>query len=372
MQEHFDKIVAWFEMVDWADGAQLWLAGAFVVALLVFFFALPRRRNATVAPMGEPALPKTTGGSATSIAPKVSSLAPTPRAVSSPPRLSLPPDEGDPDAEFDPTMVGRRARLSASSLPTVPVYIDGHGGTVPGTCLVLEAAFRMSRGLRRERHEDAFVMLRDTFVVADGVGGHAGGAEASRTAVKAFEDVLQNGPQPEVDMPAYVPQAARLLVGAVVGAHQAVHTRAQNDVSLQEMGTTLLAFRADVAAHQFMIAHVGDTRCYRLRKRELTQLTEDHVSMERDNNNRLKKVLSRALGVADRVEVALSIGRLEKGDLYLLCTDGLYNEVTQLRELLLDHGDLPATAGRLIGAAEAHGGRDNISLVLVSIKGSGE
>src|SRR5205085_2052309 len=145
------------------------------------------------------------------------------------------------------------------------------------------------------------------------------------------------------------------------------------------MGTTLVAtlFYAD----RICVAHIGDSRCYRLRKQKLEQLTHDHsllqeqldfglISPEQARFSLHKNLLTRALGIEETVEVEINEYRIEADDVYLLCSDGLTDmlEPTNLAQILHNETlDLTAKADKLVEQANAAGGRDNISVVLVHV-----
>ena len=139
------------------------------------------------------------------------------------------------------------------------------------------------------------------------------------------------------------------------------------------MGTTLVAMRCDLANARIHIAHVGDSRCYRLRDGVLTQLTTDHTMREVDPTVTGPGAdhLSRAVGIEAETPIDLIMGRVVVGDLYLLCSDGLTKMVRQddrIRDALLETRDLQMAVQRLIGMASIAGGLDNIAVVLVAVR----
>ncbi|MFW5947231.1 MAG: PP2C family protein-serine/threonine phosphatase [Gemmatimonadota bacterium] len=225
-------------------------------------------------------------------------------------------------------------------------------------------------GRVRHRNEDALLQrpLRGLAVVADGMGGHAAGDIASRIAVDVLDDRSRNlGPDP-----------ARGLADAVRAAHEAILRAAGADRELEGMGTTLTALR--VHRDGCVIAHVGDSRAYRLRGEGLEQLTRDQtwvqdqvdagaLSPDEARRHPYASVLTTALGVGDgELEVQLLRPNCRPGDTFLLCTDGLTARLTDadLRAVLRDEADdLDRAARALVDAANDAGGPVNITVALV-------
>ncbi len=243
-------------------------------------------------------------------------------------------------------------------------------------------------GLQRSVNEDAFLLLPEEglFAVADGMGGHASGEVASRIAVEEMAEFFRlTGRDPDATWPfaeerGRTPEENRLLA-AVKLANQRIWERAQTEGRLHGMGTTLVGLSASLAPgpRRAVVAHVGDSRAYLLRGGALAQLTRDHSLLEdlkrvqplTDEEIRAfphKNVIVRALGMHERVEVDLLQLALEEGDLLLLCCDGLSGQVPERRiaELLrAGRRDLPRAAASLVDAANAAGGNDNVTCVLV-------
>ncbi len=234
------------------------------------------------------------------------------------------------------------------------------------------------RGLRRELNEDSYRGCKDLglFLVADGMGGHAAGEIASEMAAEIVErevaDALGDGGEPPV---------RATLRHAVEHAHRAILARAAEEPEKAGMGTTLtvaLLWPADGTLH---LAHVGDSRAYRLRAGELVRLTTDHTWVQRQvdsgrltageaRTHPLSNILTRALGVpTDDLEVDLLRGDLAAGDLILLCTDGLTGMVEDedLRAILDRALPLETIAAQLVEAAKLRGGLDNITAVLIRV-----
>lgn len=226
-------------------------------------------------------------------------------------------------------------------------------------------------GKVRARNEDALLQqpLRGLAAVADGMGGHAAGDVASRIAV----DILDDRTREMGDDP------AAGLADAVRAAHKAILKAAQADPELQGMGTTLTALRVD-SEDGAVIAHVGDSRAYRLRGNTLEQVTRDQtwvqeqveagtLSPERARNHPFSSILTGALGIDETdIEVQVVEPDIQPGDTFLLCSDGLVARLgdDDLLNVLLAHpDDLDAAAHALVNAANEAGGPDNITVALV-------
>ena len=248
----------------------------------------------------------------------------------------------------------------------------------------LEAVGKTDVGLRRAHNEDSYLIVEDQqlYVIADGMGGHNSGEVASMLAVETvagFFDETQG--DDDVTWPFRpdrgVTYHANRLTTAVKLANLRIHETAQRAADQRGMGTTFVGihfYRNDA-----IIAHVGDSRVYRLRDKKLEQLTEDHsllndylrtrdLTPEEIENFPRKNVILRALGMKDSVQVDVKEERHEKGDLYMLCSDGLNGMITdeEIERIMKDHEhDLQAAADALIHAANDNGGDDNITVVLV-------
>jgi protein phosphatase len=240
--------------------------------------------------------------------------------------------------------------------------------------LRIESAGRTDVGLVREKNEDS--MLLDPsiglYVVCDGMGGHVGGQVASQLAVATIAEVVRSNRAP-------LAQDERdILSTAVQAANNAVFTKAKNDPSLHNMGTTVVAIRAD--GDLLHLCHVGDSRIYRLRSGHLDQVTRDHslINLYEDNPELAARfgppnsnVIVRAVGLRDAVEVDHRVISAEPGDLYLLCCDGLTDMVDDwmLREMLADgaQGSLDECCDALVRAALSNGGVDNTTAIVLRV-----
>ncbi len=239
-------------------------------------------------------------------------------------------------------------------------------------------------GRRRERNEDSFLVDESLglFVVADGMGGHAGGDIASRIAVETVASTVRaavaepDGPfSVQVPLPeSPIPDALR---GAVHEACRAIFRRAQEEPNLVGMGTTvtvLLLHGTDA-----FFAHVGDSRAYLVRGELIQQISEDHsfvneqvkagvLTAEEARHSRFKNIITRSVGFEEAVNVDLMGLIAEPGDVFVLCSDGLANLVEdhEIRDLARSTAldDLP---GALIDLANDRGGDDNITVIAVCL-----
>ena len=232
-------------------------------------------------------------------------------------------------------------------------------------------------GLVRKNNQDAFAVGEDIglVVVADGMGGHRAGEVASRIAVETVHQVLarENWDEEGDEM-----QTLLKLGAAVEKANEAIRLKAEYEPDMQGMGTTIVAvlFRLK----RVFVAHVGDSRLYRIRDGQIQQVTRDHsliqqlldagtfqTAAQAEAAGIGNNVLTRGLGIEDKVEIDVADEPLEPDDLFLLCSDGLTNMVTDhdIKQIINHYKqDLDAAAERLMLGALSAGGHDNITLVL--------
>lgn len=224
-------------------------------------------------------------------------------------------------------------------------------------------------GRIRPINEDSFYLPRagERFcAVADGMGGHNAGEVASALAVETFAEAMRASGQP----------GRQALYSAVCRANEAVFAESERDDEKSGMGTTFTALsEADGSVN---IAHVGDSRAYRIRNGAIMRLTTDHTLVEEMVAQGLitarearvhpkRNYITRALGTSKRVEVDMIELNLRAGDVFLLCTDGLSNHVDE-REMLeatLAPAEWDAKLARLVNAALSAGGPDNITAMYV-------
>ncbi len=208
--------------------------------------------------------------------------------------------------------------------------------------------------------------LDNLFVVADGMGGHQAGDYASKYTV---ETVIRELKSSNID------DAEKALVSAIKVANREIIKKANQDPELKGMGTTIVV--ATIVNQMMYFANVGDSRLY-LINQGITQLTKDHslveemvrlggIKPEEAKYHPDKNIITRAIGAKDDVEVDFYEHRLKKGDIILMCTDGLSNMVEddELFHIVQGGRDIVESAVSLVDSAKENGGTDNIGIVLV-------
>ena len=238
-------------------------------------------------------------------------------------------------------------------------------------------------GLKRGHNEDNYLINEELnlFVVADGMGGHAGGEYASAIAVNTVEEIVTSVDAEGVDVrnaPSDPLEITRhKLVHAIRLAGRRIYEKAKEQPEYHGMGTTAAVLL--VADKHAFVAHVGDSRIYLLRDGRIEQLTEDHsliaeklrhglVTAEEAKTHHMRNVITRSLGYQEDVPVDLQIRDVQSGDQFLLCSDGLSGAITpeEMAEALSTLG--PQDAARtLIDMACQRGGEDNITTVIARV-----
>jgi PPM family protein phosphatase len=226
-------------------------------------------------------------------------------------------------------------------------------------------------GRARRANEDSYYARAPVFVVADGMGGAQAGEVASRLAVEVFERGLGSDDG--------AGSGEELLARRVHAANTRIHEMSQAEQEHAGMGTTITA--AHVGEHDVAIAHVGDSRAYRLRGSEFVRLTEDHslveemrrrgqLTAQEADEHPQRSIITRALGPEPDVLVDTSSWRGAAGDVYLLCSDGLTSMVPEERvaDIVRAARSLRDGGHALIDAANEAGGRDNITVILFRLE----
>ena len=230
-------------------------------------------------------------------------------------------------------------------------------------------------GMVRRSNQDSFFLDPEGnfFLVADGMGGHAGGEEASRLATEVIQKHLREHWRTWAD-------SEVLLTEAIQKANEAIIQDQENYPERGDMGTTLVV----VMFHngKYWLTHIGDSRIYRLRGDNLEQLTEDdtwvaralkggELTIEEARVHPWRHILSKCLGRKDLASVVVQLIDLQSGDRLLLCSDGLTEELDD--ETIIDYlkppVSCPESAESLVKAAKEHGGRDNITVVIIEAEG---
>jgi len=242
--------------------------------------------------------------------------------------------------------------------------------------MVIDAVSKSDPGLVREINEDAVAVLENhgLVILADGMGGYNAGEIASQLVVESITNCL---------LPSFLADgnslSGALVESAVITANEAVLDAVDQSPEYQGMATTVaMGVFIDGLVH---FAHVGDSRIYRHRQGRLERLTRDHSMIEAlidegmfdtvaeaESAGVKKNVLVRGVGIAQEINVDVGLEQLNSGDLYLFCSDGLSNMVsdTEIEKILIEaNQELSSAAEELLASALNNGGLDNVSLALV-------
>lgn len=246
---------------------------------------------------------------------------------------------------------------------------------------------RTDVGRKRSGNEDSFCVAQDLglFVVADGMGGHAAGEVASRLAVETIQEWMRKYTRGEsttlVGQPLTgVSDRANWLLSSIRLANRMIFDAAQGGKEYAGMGTTLVA--ALSIGDRIALAHVGDSRIYRVRDDQITQLSTDHsfvqqqlergiISAEEAHDSQYRHLITRALGLKESVEVDLAEHDVLAEDLLLLCSDGLSDllEDEEMLATIREHADdLEKSCRAMIDLANFKGGDDNITVLLIQAR----
>ena len=232
---------------------------------------------------------------------------------------------------------------------------------------IVEKASVTDVGRQRQSNEDSYFERSPLFAVADGMGGARAGEVASRMAVEELASMDDSGSRAEERLR----EVAR-------GANRRIYEMAQGDSEHAGMGTTFTAVL--VSGREVAVGHVGDSRLYRLREGAFERLTDDHslveelvrqgkLTPEEAEVHPQRSIITRALGPESDVQVDTFTHTARDGDVYLLCSDGLSGMVSDdaMRQILAESSSLEDAARALIDAANANGGKDNITAVLFRV-----
>lgn len=240
-------------------------------------------------------------------------------------------------------------------------------------------------GKRRPHNEDSTLcdLSEGLVILADGMGGYKAGEVASAIAVtsahKHIIDNLAGISRGQVDRSSGLSQEADVVRNAIIHVNSEIFRTAQNDPQCQGMGTTMVI----VLFHNntVTIGHVGDSRLYRVRRNQFTQVTKDHsliqelidrglYTREEALKNTPKNLVTRAIGIEPDVQIDVAEEPVYPGDIYMLCSDGL-NDMVDDEEIHLTlskySANLAQGANELVRLANQNGGKDNISVVLIRV-----
>jgi protein phosphatase len=239
-------------------------------------------------------------------------------------------------------------------------------------------------GLQRDHNEDSYAVLSeyDLFIVADGMGGHRAGDVASRLATDSIAEFFRSTAQEDATWPFHFDTSLsedenRLVTGIRV-ANRRIYDRSIRSRDCAGMGTTVVGALYSRKKNRFFVGHVGDSRAYRVRNKQIQQLTRDHSLIndyllampeltEEQRAELPKNVITRALGMQDSVAVDLVSDEPQLGDVYLLCSDGLSGMLSddQILGVVASSGDTDEICQQLIQRANEHGGEDNITALVI-------
>lgn len=289
----------------------------------------------------------------------------------------------DEDDELDLTKVGSNASGSGPpgavrtiyQPPVVKIVVDEEANDAPvsereQTLFLVHATAQTDPGLRRKRNEDSLLVLptENLFAVADGMGGHRGGELASKMAIEAIQRAATTksfeGPPHEA-----LPAEASELARAIQMANADIQEYVAKNREMKGMGTTIVSARFLPTRKRVYIGHVGDSRCYRMRDGVMKLLTADHTMADHGFTGPDSAALSRAVGIWSTMPIDILLVVPQLDDVYLLCSDGLTKMLPDetIANVLRSEEDPKVAVERLILFANAHGGKDNITVVLVRV-----
>jgi len=241
--------------------------------------------------------------------------------------------------------------------------------------LTLAIGAATDTGNLRGQNEDAHIAEQNLFAVADGMGGHNAGEVASAMAIEHLRSIVLSGVS-----------SADAFAQVVRDLNSAIYASATSTTDQRGMGTTLtaaalLTSNSDTdQPSQIVIANVGDSRTYLLRSGELRQLSVDHsyvqelvteglLTVDEARTHPRRNIVTRALGIDQQVSVDTWTIPMFDGDRFMLCSDGLVDEVPleEITEMMREHSTPQHVAERLVTAAKRHGGRDNITVIVVDV-----
>lgn len=246
----------------------------------------------------------------------------------------------------------------------------------------MEVYFQSDIGKRRKSNQDytaTFTNQKNQLLalLADGMGGHQAGDIASRQAVEEIGIAWEATTIDDSE------KAVQWFLQHIQQTNQRIFEKGQSQPTLSGMGTTLEV--VTLLDNHLALAHVGDSRIYLFREQRLIALTEDHslvnallksgeITQEMAENHPRKNIITRSLGMPGSLEVDVAIHKIEDHDQLLLCSDGLTNMVSEpkIAQILLEAASLQDASQRLIDEANAKGGLDNITVLLIDVGGESQ
>lgn len=232
-------------------------------------------------------------------------------------------------------------------------------------------------GKAREKNQDYYYVSKDTdvpriYILADGMGGYKGGEVASKLATESVKKYIENNFSNIIKEKEEI---LKLIASAVEYANMVVYEKSKEDKELEGMGTTLEV--CVIYNNKAYIGHVGDSRIYRIRKDIIRKLTKDHsyvqqliedkkITREEAKTHPKKNMITKALGCTPFVEPDLRARNFEKGDIFIICSDGLTNMVDEKQIYEIIKQDIENATEKLINEANQAGGYDNITVIIIN------
>lgn len=241
-------------------------------------------------------------------------------------------------------------------------------------------------GMKRSHNEDHFALIEDEqlFLVADGMGGHACGEVASQLSAEVIGEFFEHSKDQDATWPFRYDHNLTYIenrfAASVRLANSRIYQKSQSDPGLRGMGTTIVGCL--LKNQTLYVAHVGDSRCYRVSADGIEQLTRDHslledykearpeMTEEEERNFPHKNVITRALGMRDEVVVDINKFEISDGDRFVVCSDGLSGMLSdeEIHRISTEGDALDRNVDALIGLANENGGTDNITAVLIECR----
>ncbi len=242
-------------------------------------------------------------------------------------------------------------------------------------------------GLQRDHNEDSFAIAPEfnLYIVADGMGGHRAGDVASKMATDSITEFFRSTSQEDATWPFHfdtsLSEEENRLVAGIRLANRQIFDKGIRSREHSGMGTTVVGALYSKRKRRLYVGHVGDSRAYRVRGETIVQLTRDHSLLndylaampdlsEEQQAEVPRNVITRALGIGPSVELDVRAEPAQAGDCFLLCSDGLHGLVNDadMVKIVLEARTLTEACQQLIGRANANGGKDNITCVLIRIE----
>ena len=253
----------------------------------------------------------------------------------------------------------------------------------------VNACAKTDIGYKREKNEDQYLILDDEvdsinikhngrlYALADGMGGHTGGEVASKMACQGMSDYYLKTTTSDQHSTDYCRARLQHLKTTLHDVHNKIIEHGQGSREYEDMGTTLSAIV--LIKNRALIAHVGDSRIYRLRGNLLEQLTEDHtfaqaflqkgyITPEVASEHPIRHVMTQALGKGIE-DIFLRIEKVKRGDTFLLCSDGLHDMLSdeEIKNVLSKNYALKDKCNRLVASALRMGGKDNVTVIVIQV-----